>query len=104
MTAAVEALADETLSALRIGVAYATAPGIHLLLPRLRARVGGSRWRRVPKTILVSLDYGYTQPQALEELANDPDGYDVLVARPSVLGRSGLRPSAAFHAKAFFLD
>jgi len=103
MTAAVESLADETTSSLRIGVAYATAPGIHLLLPRLRARVG-RRWRQIRKTILVSLDYGYTQPQALQELADDPDCYEVLVARPSVLGRSGLRPSAAFHAKVYLLD
>jgi|GEM_PF-853324 len=103
IASALESLSDPGLTGLRIAVAYTSLAGIRLLMPRLKLRAG-TVWATVPKTILTSFDFGLTDPRALQQLSEDSDGYAVRVANPSVLDRSFLRPSVAFHPKMYVFD
>jgi hypothetical protein len=91
------------LTGVRIAVAYTSLAGIRLLLPRLKLRAGDA-WAVIPKTVITSVDYGLTDPQALQQLVEDPDHYDVRVANPSVLDAPLLKPVSAFHPKLYVLD
>jgi hypothetical protein len=89
---------SRTDSELRWAVAYVTKFGCEDLINRLRVR-SGSRWGALAKTIIVSFDYGITEPPALEFLRHD--NWNVKVASPEVLTRTRLLPINAFHPKLY---
>ena len=97
------ALAQHDAVSLKIAVAYATRGGCEMLLPRLQAQVGTQSWLRIPKTFIVSFDYGLTEPSALELLRSVPNSL-LLVADSSVLSRPALRPLRAYHPKLYLVD
>jgi hypothetical protein len=103
IASALESLSDPGLTGMRIAVAYVSLAGIRLLMPRLKLRAGDV-WATVPKTILTSFDFGFTDPRALQQLSEDEDGYEVRVANPSVLAGPFLRPATAFHPKMYVFD
>ncbi len=103
MLSALKSLANDRVTEVRIGVAYTTLRGCELLLPRLKGAIGEGRWEEIKKTIVTSLDYGLTEPRALEYLAESA-GFEVRIAGVDVLERSGLRPEFAFHPKLFIFN
>jgi hypothetical protein len=68
MVSALETLSEPRLTGLRIAVAYTSLAGIRLLLPRLKLRAGAA-WATVPKIVVTSLDFGLTDPRALQAIA-----------------------------------
>ena len=103
MVSSLESLSEPGLTGLRIAVAYTSLAGIRLLMPRLKLRAGPA-WATVPKTVVTSLDFGLTDPRALQQLSEDPDDYEVRLANPSVLTEALLRPRMAFHPKMYVFD
>lgn len=89
-----------SFSRVDVAVAYASLRGVELLL----ARAGGKRsWTSARKRFLVSMDSGFTEPDALSRLASIP-GADVRVPNARVvLRRAGLRPVRPFHPKAYLV-
>ncbi|MGD8168560.1 hypothetical protein ACEXOS_015165 [Herbiconiux sp. P16] len=80
-----------------VAVAYASTEGVRLLNDRLSSRT----WSAARKRFLVSIDFGFTQPQALARLS-ELDNAEVRIPNGrAVLASSTLRPPSAFHAKTF---
>jgi HKD family nuclease len=103
MLLALATLLDHQVTALRIAVAYTTQAGCDQLLPLLEAKLGKKRWQSLPKTIVTGLDFGITEPKALEYLSKTPN-CSVYLAGTDCLNRAGLRPSISFHPKIYILD
>lgn len=82
-------------------VAYATRVACQHITESFRARVPG--WRRMRKEWLVSIDFGLTEPAALEFLANLPNS-DVRVADAQSVLAVRLRPATRFHNKLYFFE
>lgn len=100
MMTALLSLADGEAIGVRMAVAYCTRSGVHELIAVLKRSCGGT-WDDLQKTVITSFDYGLTEPGAVELLAGE--GFDV-----RVVGQDGdsirLRPSEAFHPKAYIID
>lgn len=104
---------DAVIDALEIGAgtapynrvrgayAYATAGGAVLLVDRLQRAIGG--WEVAEKRWLVSLDWGHTEPEALDFLASLP-GSQVRIPNAAQVLAAGLVPRTCFHAKTLLLD
>ena len=84
-------------------VAYATRRGCDRLVRRVVGRIGQAAWDRSEKDFVLSLDYGITEPAALQYLADLP-GSTVRVASPDVVRIGSLTPSNAFHPKLYLFD
>lgn len=80
-----------------IAVAYASSEGVRLLDERLSS----GTWSAASKRFLVSVDFGFTQPKALERLSSLNNAEVRIPNGQSVLASPSLRPPSAFHAKAF---
>ena len=80
-----------------VAVAYASAEGVRLLDERLF----GPNWSAAHKRFLVSLDFGFTQPSALDRLSELSNAEVRIPNGRAVLSSSRLRPPSAFHAKVF---
>lgn len=80
-----------------IAVAYASSEGVRLLDERLSS----GTWSAASKRFLVSIDFGFTQPKALERLRSLNNAEVRIPNGRSVLASLFLRPPSAFHAKAF---
>lgn len=80
-----------------IAVAYASTKGVNLLNDTL----SDEAWTAATKRFLVSIDFGFTQPKALQTLS-ELDNSEVRIPNArAVLDSPTLRPPSAFHAKAF---
>ncbi|GGK97267.1 hypothetical protein GCM10007382_16920 [Salinibacterium xinjiangense] len=80
-----------------IAVAYASTKGVRLL----KERLSSGAWTASTKRFLVSIDFGFTQPNALKALS-ELDNSEVRIPNArAVLDSSVLRPPSAFHAKIF---
>jgi HKD family nuclease len=79
-------------------VAYATKFGCEILVSGLSAAC--SNWADMVKTWIVSLDFGYTEPEALEYLAQLPKS-TVAVPNADLVLKANLRPSIRFHPKLY---
>lgn len=88
---------------MRCAVAYSTRLGCARLVQRLEQRTGATAWQQAPKQFITSLDFGMTEPAALEYLASLPKS-EVRVANPSVIERDGLLPQKAYHPKVYLFD
>lgn len=80
-----------------IAVAYASAAGVQLL----DEVVADARWERSSKRFLVSIDFGITQPRALDQIARLPNAEVRVPNAFEVLASPHLIPRSTFHAKAF---
>jgi HKD family nuclease len=99
---AVVSLATPTTTRFRALVAYTTLSGCELVVPALETAVGAG-WAEAPKAIITSFDYGITEPEALEYLAEA--GFEIRIANLGEGGRLVLAPPAsAFHPKAYIFD
>lgn len=81
----------------RLAVAYITVQGVQAL-----GRLGcGFSAADIRKEILTSIDFGITEPSALDMLARQPNAEVRIVRFHEVLAR-GLRPLNAFHPKLYW--
>jgi NgoFVII-like restriction endonuclease len=96
-------LADDRVVGFRAAVAYVTYRGCETLLPRLERRLGSRRWRDMPKTVACALDFGISEPAALERLANVPR-CEVRVAGAEGLRAGNLIPRVTYHPKLYMFD
>ena len=80
-----------------IAVAYASGEGVRLLENAL----AGPSWAAARKRFLVSLDFGFTQPNALVRLSELSNAEVRIANGREVLESADLRPQTAFHAKVF---
>ena len=85
----------------RAAIAYATLSGCKILEQRVRT---SATWRRSKKRWLISIDFGRTEPRALDFLARlqgaevrIPNGYQVVA-------RKNFSPVTPFHPKAYSVD
>jgi HKD family nuclease len=92
-----------TVSEVRWAVAYSTLRGCTRLTKRIADRMGEQKWKDTQKSFITSVDFGLTEPAALEFLADQPHSR-VYVANPEVHARPGFRPSQAYHPKLFLFD
>jgi HKD family nuclease len=86
----------------RVCSAYITVSGSELLHDALERASGGNQ-DGVRKTIVASLDFGLTEPDALT-FWRDLENCQVLVAGTSQLTRGTLIPKTAFHTKFYLFD
>ncbi len=87
------------LSGARVCSAYVTLSGSEILLDAIRRAARED----IAKTIVCSLDYGLTDPDALE-FWQDTANTTVLVAGTERLAAGSLQPIIAFHPKLYVFD
>lgn len=93
-------IATPDVEHIRWAVAYSTVKGCDRLVSRIIDRIGAERWNGIEKQFVTSLDFGLTEPSALEYLQRIPNS-KVFVANPEVARRPGFRPARAFHPKLY---
>ncbi len=87
---------------IRVCCAYMTLSGVELLWDGLVRSVSEGRVDDVDKTIVASLDFGFTDPQAFAFWLER--GSRVLVAGNEPVAAGRLIPQAAFHPKFYLID
>ncbi|MDD9960870.1 MAG: phospholipase D family protein [Gammaproteobacteria bacterium] len=93
-------LMRDGVESVRVCSAYVTRKGSELLYDEIRRSSRNGDQDAVSKTIVASLDFGTTEPQALEYWMEIP-GSRVLVAGADLLERRTLNPKVAFHPKVY---
>ncbi len=78
-------------------VAYATLSGCRIICEQLR---NASEWLGCGKKWLISIDFGRTEPDALEYLAELPQAEVRIPNGKTVLQTAGFIPPVVFHSKA----
>jgi hypothetical protein len=96
-------VADANVEQVRWAVAYSTRRGCERLVERISTRMGKSPWEKSKKHFVTSLDFGLTEPAALEFLSSLPDS-KVRIANPEVVNKPGLMPGKAYHPKLYLFD
>lgn len=86
---------------MRVAVAYATASGCQDLCAQLKASM--PRWAKLRKEWLLSIDFGRTEPDAIEELGDLPNSEVRLADARAVLDRR-LIPRYCFHPKTYVFE
>jgi len=94
---------DSAVRQVRWAVAYSTVRGCRRLIKRVCERMTNEQWARADKCFVTSLDFGLTDPGALDFLSSMPRSR-VLIANPTSLERSGFAPKHAYHAKVYLFD
>jgi hypothetical protein len=82
--------------------AYTTVAGSQLVIDSIRRKFGAAAFGALQKRVIFSLDFGLSEPDALELWANQ-DNSTVFVAGASGLKDCILSPSIAFHPKAYLV-
>lgn len=80
-----------------VAVAYATTAGVRLMINRMES----GTWQDATKRFLISIDFGTTQPRALDELAAIPNAEVRIPNALAVLRSQKLLPPSTFHPKVF---
>lgn len=93
-------LMRDGVESVRVCSAYVTRKGSELLYDAIRRSNPNADQDSVSKTIVASLDFGTTEPQALEYWREIP-GSQIWVAGADLLERGNLNPKVAFHPKVF---
>lgn len=88
----------DVLNAMDVAVAYASRRGVNKLVGELS---GIRTWPVATKRFLVSIDYGTTEPAALELLAGLPASQVRVPRGRRVLKSPRLAPETTFHAKCY---
>ncbi|MGH8542740.1 MAG: phospholipase D family protein [Gammaproteobacteria bacterium] len=96
-------MADASVQQVRWAVAYSTRRGCERLVDRISTRMGKSRWEKSEKQFITSLDFGLTDPGALEFLAGLPES-KVHIANSEAVNKPGLLPGKAYHPKIYLFD
>ncbi|WP_022698308.1 restriction endonuclease PLD domain-containing protein [Euryhalocaulis caribicus] len=96
-------LMREGLEAVRVCSAYMSVSGSEILLDGIRRSADGGNLDRIEKTIVTSLDFGITDPDALAFWGDVP-GTRVFVAGAALLDHGNLVPQVAFHPKLYVFD
>lgn len=97
--AVADLLRDET-DDLKVASAYVTSGGTELLLQALRRQVGAASLESMPKVLVAALDFGLTEPSALEIWQRLPN-CQVRVAGSEAVLAGSLTPRVAFHPKIY---
>lgn len=84
----------------RICCAYVTLSGSQILFDAIRRGAADGNHAAIPKTIVTSLDFGLTDPAALQ-FWRDTANSQVLIAGAGLLRGRNLIPAAAFHPKLY---
>lgn len=100
---AFDEVVDPKVTKLRWAVAYSTRKGCVRLVERVLAKMGSKQWDSCEKTFLTSLDFGITEPAALEYLSSLPNS-NVLVANANLAKGPRLFPVDAYHPKVYLFD
>jgi hypothetical protein len=100
---AFDEVADASVQKVRWAVAYSTRSGCVRLVDRISCRMGKLEWEKSKKEFITSLDFGLTDPGALEFLASLPTSR-VRIANPQVVNKPGLMPGKAYHPKLYLFD
>lgn len=100
---AFDEVVDSHVDGVRWATAYSTLGGCKRLVDRVERLIGRERWREIGKQFITSLDFGLTEPAALEYLAELPMS-SVFVANPQVVEHPGFRPAKAYHPKVYLFD
>ena len=87
----------------RVCSAYMSRMGSRVLLDALERNVPNGFHADIPKTIVTSLDFGLTEPEALRMWHRQSET-EVLVAGAAALGSGSLTPAVAFHPKLYVFD
>ena len=85
---------------LKVAAAYTTTSGSNMLLESVAQSVGHAALAAMPKTLITSLDYGITEPQALDDWLS-LDNASVRVAGASGIAAGTTVPVRAFHPKVY---
>ncbi|MCY4362493.1 MAG: phospholipase D family protein [Gammaproteobacteria bacterium] len=93
-------LVGQNTTELRVASAYVTRSGSNILLDAVANSLGGEAFAAIPKLLITSFDFGFTEPQALRDWL-DLDNASVLVAGTQRLEHGSLIPSRAFHPKMY---
>lgn len=93
------AVAAGPFTAVDAAVAYATKAGVDLLSATLAS--ASPYWSPACKRFLVSIDYGITDPRALNELARLSNAQVRVPNGRAVLANRRLSPPTTFHAKSY---
>ena len=96
-------LMRDGVSSVRVCSAYMSKAGSELLFDAVRRTAENGNAEGLDKTIVASLDFGLTDPNALRFWRDMPNSR-VLVAGRSLLERRTLIPKAAFHPKLYVFD
>jgi len=96
-------LMREGLEGVRVCCAYMSVSGSEILLDGIRRSADGGNHDHVAKTIVTSLDFGITDPDALA-FWREVRGTRVLVAGAGLLEHGNLVPQVAFHPKLYVFD
>lgn len=80
-----------------VAVAYASHHGVRMLNDKLDS----PSWPKAHKRFLVSIDFGFTQPEALIYLSSLENAEVRIPNGRAVLADPSLRPPFAFHAKSY---
>jgi len=83
--------------------AYATESGVRLLIDALSGGMPPGRWMGARKRWIVSIDFGRTEPKALELLAS-LERSEVLIPNYEEVINQRLIPKSCFHAKTLIFD
>ena len=86
---------------LRAAVAYATLRGCELLTRKARK---SSSWKKCRKRWLISIDFGRTEPAALNFLATLPNSEVKIPNGMQVVFRPSFLPVVPFHPKLYAVD
>jgi len=100
---AFDEVADASVQQVRWAVAYSTQSGCKRLVDHISARMGKFGWEASKKQFITSLDFGLTDPGALEFLSGLPES-EVFITNTEVLGKPGLLPCKAYHPKLYLFD
>jgi hypothetical protein len=96
-------LMRDGIEGVRVCSAYITIAGSEILFDGIRRSAANGDAQRVRKIVVASLDFGLTDPEALEFWAAMPLS-NVLVAGAPLLDRGNLVPHTAFHPKFYIFD
>ena len=97
---AVVDLVGQNTKELRIASAYVTRSGSKVLLDAVSNAVGEAALRDMSKTLVTSVDFGLTEPRALQDWLNLTNT-KVFVAGAERLQEGSLVPARAFHPKLY---
>lgn len=100
---AFDEVVDTSVQQVRWAVAYSTRRGCVRLVDRISTRMGKAQWGKSEKHFVTSLDFGLTEPGALEFLSSLPKS-KVHIANPEVANKPGLLPGKAYHPKLYLFD
>jgi len=96
-----QAASTDAYDRMTVLVAYATKLGCEILTTSLEAVC--PNWLEMHKTWIISLDFGHTQPAALEYLARLPNSY-VAIPNAELVLKAKLKPPIRFHPKLYLFQ